>query len=68
MTEKYCIIQNNTVRIHNSTECTNTIHFVKAETCGGLAVCQPLTRISNHHQQGESPAEEVSTGHTAPTS
>ena len=35
--------------------------YYQAETCGGLAVCQPLTRISNHHQaQGENPAEEVS--------
>ena len=35
--------------------------YYQAETCGGLAVCQPLTRISNHHHfQGESPAEEVS--------
>ena len=34
--------------------------YYQAETCGGLAVCQPLTRISNHHHfQGESPAEEV---------
>jgi hypothetical protein len=34
--------------------------FYQAETCGGLAVCQPLTRISSHHHyQGESPAEEV---------
>ena len=34
--------------------------ILQAETCGGLAVCQPLTRISNHHHyQGESPAEEV---------
>ena len=34
---------------------------LQAETCGGLAVCQPLTRISNHHHfQGENPAEEVS--------
>ena len=36
-------------------------NFHQAETCGGLAVCQPLTRISNHHHfQGENPAEEVS--------
>ena len=36
--------------------------YYQAETCGGLAVCQPLTRISNHHHfQGESPAEEVIT-------
>ena len=35
--------------------------YYQAETCGGLAVCQPLTRISNHqHFQGENPAEEVS--------
>ena len=34
--------------------------YYQAETCGGLAVCQPLTRISNHHHfQGENPAEEV---------
>ena len=34
--------------------------YYQAETCGGLAVCQPLTRISNHHHfSGESPAEEV---------
>ena len=34
--------------------------YYQAETCGGLAVCQPLTRISNHqHFQGENPAEEV---------
>ena len=38
--------------------------YYQAETCGGLAVCQPLTRISNHHHfQGESPAEEVSKSH-----
>jgi len=36
------------------------LNFHQAETCGGLAVCQPLTRISNHHHfQGENPAEEV---------
>ena len=35
--------------------------YYQAETCGGLAVCQPLTRITNHHHfQGENPAEEVS--------
>ena len=34
--------------------------YYQAETCGGLAVCQPLTRITQHHHlQGESPAEEV---------
>merc|ERR1719319_756883 len=34
--------------------------YYQAETCGGLAVCQPLNRISNHHHfQGENPAEEV---------
>ena len=34
--------------------------YYQAETCGGLAVCQPLTRISSHHHaQGENPAEEV---------
>ena len=36
--------------------------YYQAETCGGLAVCQPLTRITQHHHlQGESPAEEVMT-------
>ena len=40
------------------------LNFHQAETCGGLAVCQPLTRISNHHHfQGENPAEEVSSCH-----
>ena len=34
--------------------------YYQAETLGGLAVCQPLTRLPNHHHfQGESPAEEV---------